>query len=125
MLTMTTLKTPTDTLCWLCLLESELLSIRAFKNNGLYPQYDESDEEPDFECSVYNSGMACGEFLEGLEAGTIAPLTAVGKELLDTLNHMGQALCAPVWEQGVNQGLYDARADRAIYEAGADGWIYS
>lgn len=25
MLTMTTLKTPTDTLCWLCLLESELL----------------------------------------------------------------------------------------------------
>ncbi|EKR9889597.1 hypothetical protein QAA20_002623 [Salmonella enterica] len=125
MLTMTTLKTPTDTLCWLCLLESELLSIRAFKNNGLYPQYDESDEEPVFECSVYNSGMACGEFLAGLEAGTIAPLTAAGKELLGTLNYMGRELCAPVWEQGVNRGLYDARADRAIYEAGADGWIYS
>lgn len=125
MLTMTTLNTATDAFCWLCLLETELLSIRAFQNAGLYPLYDEADEEPDFECSVYNSGMAFGEFLDGLEAGTIAPLTVAGKALLDTLNHTGQALCAPVWEQAVKQGLYDARADRAIYEAGADDWIYN
>ncbi|EIS1520620.1 hypothetical protein RD279_001883 [Salmonella enterica] len=122
---MMTLNTATEVFCWLCLLENELLSIRAFQNAGLYPLYDESDEEPVFECSVYNSGMACGEFLAGLEAGTIAPLTAAEKELLGTLNHMGRELCAPVWEQGVYKGLYDARADRAIYEAGADGWIYS
>ncbi|ECO0809175.1 hypothetical protein AAL09_12115 [Salmonella enterica subsp. enterica serovar Newport] len=119
------MNTATDAFCWLCLLESELLSIRAFQNAGLYTPYDEADEEPDFECSVYNSGMACGEFLDGLEAGTIAPLTAAGKDLLDTLNRMGQALCAPVWEQAVKQGLHDSRADRAIYEAGADGWIYN
>lgn len=124
MLTMMTLNTATEAFCWLCLLESELLSIRAFQNAGLYPLYGEYDEEPTFECSVYNSGIACGEFLEGLEAGTITPLTAAGKELLDALNHTGQTLCAPVWEQSVQQGLYDARADRAIYEAGADGWIY-
>ncbi|EBP0138578.1 hypothetical protein IH92_12700 [Salmonella enterica] len=119
------MNTATDAFCWLCLLESELLSIRAFQSAGLYPPYDEADEEPVFECSVYNSGMACGEFLDGLEAGTIAPLTAAGKELLDTLNRMGRALCAPVWEQAVKQGLHDSRADRAIYEAGADGWIYN
>ncbi|ECI0840244.1 hypothetical protein AU892_24175 [Salmonella enterica subsp. diarizonae] len=119
------MNTATDAFCWLCLLESELLSIRAFQNAGLYPPYDEADEEPAFECSVYNSGMVCGEFLDGLEAGTIAPLTAAGKELLDTLNQMGLALCAPVWEQVVKEGMYDSRADRAIYEAGADGWVYN
>lgn len=125
MLRMTVLNTATELFCWLCLLESELLGIRAFQNAGLYAPYDEADEEPLFECSVYNSGMACGEFLDGLEAGTIAPLTAAGKELLDTLYQMGQALYAPVWEQAVKQGLYDSRADRAIYEAGVDGWIYN
>lgn len=125
MLMTTTLNTATDAFCWLCLLESELLSIRAFQNAGLYPPYDEADEAPDFECSVYNSGMACGEFLDGLEAGTIAPLTTAGEELLDTLNRMGLALCAPVWEQAVKEGMYDSRADRAIYEADADGWIYN
>lgn len=104
MLTMTTLNTATDAFCWLCLLESELLSIRAFQNADLYPLYDEADEEPVFECSVYNSGMAFGEFLEGLEEGTIAPLTAAGKALLDTLNHTGHALCAPVWELAVRRG---------------------
>ncbi|ECT1022585.1 hypothetical protein DPO11_21560 [Salmonella enterica] len=119
------MNTATDTFCWLCLLESELLSIRAFQNAGLYPPYDEADKEPDFECSVYNSGMACGEFLDSLEAGSIAPLTAAGEELLDTLNRIGLALCAPLWEQAVRQGRNDSRADRAIYEAGADGWIYN
>ncbi|HFJ2059977.1 TPA: hypothetical protein ACGTQP_003047 [Salmonella enterica] len=125
MLRMTVLNTATEAFCWLCLLESELLSIRAFQNAGLYTSYDEADEDPVFECSVYNSGMACGEFLDGLEAGTIAPLTAAGNELLDTLNRMGQALYAPIWELAVKQGRYDSRVDRAIYEAGADGWIYN
>lgn len=37
MLMTTTLNTATDAFCWLCLLESELLSIRAFHNAGLYP----------------------------------------------------------------------------------------
>ncbi|EBS4548525.1 hypothetical protein J9N36_004364 [Salmonella enterica] len=117
------MNTATDAFCWLCLIESELLSIRAFQNTGLYTPYDKADEEPVFEYSVYNSGMACGEFLYGLEVGTIAPLTAAGKEMLDTLNRIGLALCAPVWEQAVKQGLHDSRADRAIYEAGADGWV--
>lgn len=105
MLTMMTLNTATEVFCWLCLLESELLSIRAFQNAGLYPMYDKNDEELTFECSVYNSGIACGEFLESLEAGTITPLTAAGKELLDALNHTGQTLCAPVWEQVCETGV--------------------
>ncbi|EBX2873192.1 hypothetical protein DRL66_07980 [Salmonella enterica subsp. enterica serovar Muenchen] len=42
---MTTLNTATDAFCWLCLLESELLSIWAFHNAGLYTPYDEADED--------------------------------------------------------------------------------
>ena len=35
-----TLKTPLDTLSWLCLLESELLSIRAFQRLDLHTESD-------------------------------------------------------------------------------------
>ncbi|EDC3785864.1 hypothetical protein GAG05_11875 [Salmonella enterica] len=119
------LKTRTDAFIWLSHLEGDLLSIRASLNAGLYPPDDDKSEEPEFECAVFNCGMACGEFIDRLEAGDIAPLSATGKKLLYTLNHTGLALCGPVWEQGVNRGAFEAWADRAIYEAGADGWIYS
>ncbi len=39
-----TLKTPLDTLSWLCLLESELLSIRAFQRLDLHTDRDEPNE---------------------------------------------------------------------------------
>lgn len=119
------LKTSTDAFIWLSHLEGDLLCIRASQNAGLYPPYDDKAEEPEFECAVFNCGLACGEFIDGLEAGTIAPLTAAGKALFDTLNDMGQALCGTVWEQALNRGAFDAWADRAICAAGADGWIYN
>ena len=116
-----TLSTRADAFFWLCRLEGELLSIRAFERTGLYPSSDD-DEGPAFECAVYNSGLACGEFIERLQAGDIEPLTAAGQTLLDSLDHMGRTLCSPVWEQAVNRGAFDAWADRAICDAGADGW---
>lgn len=118
------LKTRTDAFIWLSHLEGDLLSIRASLNAGLYPPYDDKSEEPEFECAVYNSGMACGEFLERLCGGDINPLSTTGMELLSTLEHMGKTLCEPVWTQAVKRGRHEVIADRAICAADADGWIY-
>lgn len=119
-----TLSTRTDAFIWLSLLEGDLLSIRASLNAGLYPPYDETDDEPAFECAVFNCGFTCGEFLERLDAGDINPLSTTGMELLSTLEHMGKTLCEPVWTQAVKRGRHEVIADRAICAADADGWIY-
>ncbi len=118
------LKTRTDAFIWLSLLEGDLLSIRASLNAGLYLPYDDRREEPEFECAVFNCGMAFGEFLERLDAEDVGALTTAGKELTGTLEHMGKTLCEPVWTQAVLQGRNEVRADRAICVASADGWIY-
>ncbi|HAU6732991.1 TPA: hypothetical protein JEL83_002907 [Salmonella enterica subsp. enterica serovar Elisabethville] len=118
-----TLSTRTDALIWLSLLEGDLLSIRASLNAGLYPFYDDADEEPEFECAVYNSGLAFGEFLERLGAGDIAPLSTAGEALLDSLERSGTMLCEPVWAQAVSRGRHEVIADLAICAADADGWI--
>ncbi|EAP5220558.1 hypothetical protein IFO16_003167 [Salmonella enterica] len=117
------LKNHTDAFIWLSLMEGDLLSIRASMNAGLYPSDDDDAEAPAFECAVYNSGMACGEFLERLCGGDIGPLSATGMALLSTLEHMGKTLCEPVWTQAVNHGRHEVIADRAICAADADGWI--
>lgn len=60
------LKNRTDVLIWLSLIEGDLLSIQASLNAGLYPLYDDRQEEPEFECAVFNCGMAFGELWKGL-----------------------------------------------------------
>ncbi|ECQ3898444.1 hypothetical protein ACDC01_004581 [Salmonella enterica] len=117
------LKTRTDAFIWLAHMEGDLLSIRASVNAGLYPPYDEKAEEPEFECAVFNCGFACGEFLERLQSGDIEPLTTAANALFGTLKHLGETLCEPVWMQAMSQGQHDVRADRAICNAEADGWI--
>lgn len=119
------LKTRTDAFIWLSLMEGDLLSIRASLNAGLYPSYDDRSEEPEFECAVFNCGMAFGEFMERLEAEDIDALTTAGNELTGTLDQMGKMLCEPVWTQAVLLGRNEVRADRAICAAEADGWLYS
>ncbi|EBJ9553176.1 hypothetical protein D1W74_27370, partial [Salmonella enterica] len=74
-------------------------------------------------CAVFNCGFACGEFLERLQSGDIEPLTTAAKALFGTLEHLGETLCEPVWMQAMSQGQHDVRADRAICNADADGWI--
>lgn len=118
------LKTRTNAFIWLSYLEGDLLSIRASLNAGLYSPDDDKSEEPEFECAVFNCGIAYGEFMERLDAGDIEALTTAGNELPGTLDHMGKLLCEPVWTQAVLQGHNDIRADRAICDAEADGWIY-
>ncbi|ELB5688391.1 hypothetical protein RHT52_004355 [Salmonella enterica] len=117
------LKTRTDAFIWLAHMEGDLLSIRASANAGLYPPYDEKAEEPEFECAVFNCGFACGEFLERLQSGDIEPLTTAAKVLFGTLEYLGRTLCESVWMQAMSQGQHDVRADRAICNAEADGWI--
>ena len=72
-----TLKTPLDTLSWLCLLESELLSIRAFQRLDLHTDRDETNE-------------------------------------LTFLDELGKEINRPFWEKAVDEGIQDARCDRAI-----------
>lgn len=119
-----TLNTRTDAFIWLSLLEGDLLSIRASLNAGLYSPEDDA-EEPAFECAVYNCGLACGEFLERLDGGDIAPLSTAGDKLLGSLERLGTMLCEPVWTQAVNRGRHEVIADRAVCAADADGWIYN
>ncbi len=58
-----TLKTPLDTLSWLCLLESELLSIRAFQRLDLHTDRDEPNELTFLEDSIIGTGTAYGWFV--------------------------------------------------------------
>ncbi|CWY27946.1 Uncharacterised protein [Salmonella enterica subsp. enterica serovar Typhi] len=118
------LKNRTDVLIWLSLIEGDLLSIQASLNAGLYPLYDDRQEESEFECAVFNCGMAFGEFMERLESEDIDVLTTAGHELTGSIEHMGRMLCEPVWTQAVLLGRNEARADRAICAAEADGWLY-
>lgn len=119
------LKNRTDVLIWLSLIEGDLLSIQASLNAGLYPLHDDRQEEPEFECAVFNCGMAFGEFMERLESEDIDVLTTAGHELTGSIEHMGRMLCEPVWAQAVLLGRNEARADRAICAAEADGWLYA
>ena len=82
-----TLKTPLDTLSWLCLLESELLNIRAFQRLDLHTERDEPNELTYPEEAIISAGLS-------VFSGTVtfhrclprpencsAPLTVSGKKL--------------------------------------------
>ncbi len=74
-----TLKTPLDTLSWLCLLESELLSIRAFQRLDLHTDRDETNELTFLEDSIIGTGTAYGWFVFLLGEGDIPPLPDTSK----------------------------------------------
>ncbi|HCC2434308.1 TPA: hypothetical protein M4Z24_004763 [Klebsiella pneumoniae] len=109
-----TLKTPLDTLSWLCLLESELLSIRAFQRLDLHTDRDEPNELTFLEDSIIGTGTAYGWFVFLLGEGDIPPLPDTSKNLLYTLDELGKEINRPFWEKAVDEGIQDARCDRAI-----------
>lgn len=87
-----TLKTPLDTLSWLCLLESELLSIRAFQRLDLHTDRDELNELTFLEDSIIGTGTAYGWFVFLLGEGDIPPLPDTSKNLLFTLDELGKEI---------------------------------
>lgn len=109
-----TLKSPLDTLSWLCLLESELLSIRAFQRLDIHTDRDEPSELTFLEDAIINTGTAYGWFVCFLRDGDIPPLPATARELLCTLDSLGKEINRPFWEQAVSRGQYEASGDRAI-----------
>ena len=109
-----TLKTPLDTLSWLCLLESELLSIRAFQRLDLHTDRDEPNELTFLEDSIIGTGTAYGWFVFLLGEGDIPPLPDTSKNLLFTLDELGKEINRPFWEKAVDEGIQDARCDLAI-----------
>ena len=109
-----TLKTPLDTLSWLCLLESEFLSIRAFQRLGLHTDRDEPNELTYPEEAIINAGTAYGWFVCFLRDGYIPPLPASARELLCTLDGLGKEINRPFWEQAVASGQDEACGDKSI-----------
>ena len=109
-----TLKTPLDTLSWLCLLESELLSIRAFQRLDLHTERDEPNELTYLEDAIINAGTAYGWFVCFLRDGDIPPLPATAREILCTLDSLGKEINHPFWEKAVARGQDEACGDKAI-----------
>jgi hypothetical protein len=97
-----TLKTPLDTLSWLCLLESELLSIRAFQRLDLHTDRDEPNELTFLEDSIIGTGTAYGWFVFLLREGDIPPLPDTSK-ILFTLDELGKEINR-FWEKAVDEG---------------------
>ncbi|MXP50266.1 hypothetical protein FD733_15655 [Pantoea sp. Eser] len=108
------LKTPLDTLSWLCLLESELLSIRAFQRFDLHMDRDEPNELTYLEDAIVNAGTAYSWFVCFLREGDIPPLPATARELLCTLDRLGKEINSPFREQAVTRGQDEACGDKAI-----------
>lgn len=109
-----TLKTPLDALRWLCQLESELLSIRAFNRLELDTDRYEPDELTFLEDAIIDAGTAYGWFVCFRKEGVIPPLPASARELLCTLDGLGKNINRPFWELAVSKGQNEAACDRAV-----------
>jgi hypothetical protein len=109
-----TLKTQLDTLSWLCILESKLLSIRAFSRLNLHQDRDESTELTLIEESVINAGNAYGCFLYAHQRDALPPLSERSRALLCSINGLGQEIHQYFWDQAVQEGIDDACCDRAL-----------
>ncbi|HEI8505929.1 TPA: hypothetical protein SLF17_003104 [Serratia marcescens] len=115
------LKNAVDAFHFLCLVEGQLLSIRACQRLGLGLERDAPTELNDVENAVINAGEAFGGFLLVLQYGRLPALSAGGQVLLTRLDMLSKDIHASYWEQAVEQGKRDVEADIAIGELDA-GW---
>ncbi|MFV1478696.1 hypothetical protein [Serratia marcescens] len=115
------LKNAVDAFHFLCLVEGQLLSIRACQRLGLGLERDAPTELNDVENAVINAGEAFGGFLLVLQYGRLPALSAGGQVLLTRLDMLSKDIHASYWAQAVEQGKRDVEADIAIGELDA-GW---
>ncbi|HCB0653513.1 TPA: hypothetical protein MYL90_002504 [Klebsiella pneumoniae] len=109
-----TLKTSTDSLCYLCQLESELLQAKAFQRLGLLQERDDPRELTPLEDLIVGTGTAYGFFVYLLRRGDVPPLCKAGHEVLDELQRIGNQVLPEFWCQAIENGKHDARADLAM-----------
>ncbi|MBH3156842.1 hypothetical protein I5P92_13820 [Serratia ureilytica] len=115
------LKTAVDAFHFLCLVEGQLLSIRACQRLGLGLEREAPTELNDVEKAVINAGEAFGGFLLVMQYGRLPALSAGGQALLTRLDMLSKDIHASYWTQAVEQGKRDVEADIAIGEFDA-GW---
>ena len=99
-----TLKTPLDTLSWLCLLESELLSIRAFQRLDLHTDRDETNELTFLEDSIIGTGTAYGWFVF-YSGKAIFRLCLIRLKSALHAGRAGKRINRPFWEKAVDEGI--------------------
>ena len=87
---------------------------RAFQRLDLHTDRDEPNELTFLEDSIIGTGTAYGWFVFLLGEGDIPPLPDTSKNLLFTLDELGKEINRPFWEKAVDEGIQDARCDRAI-----------
>lgn len=108
------LKTPLDMLRYLCLLESELMSARAFHRLGFDVERDPASGMTLVEVAVHSAGFAFGYFLFALQKSGLPALPETGKDVMNVLDKIGKEVNASVWEHAVTEGKRDRESDEAI-----------
>ncbi|CAE1141628.1 MULTISPECIES: hypothetical protein [Enterobacterales] len=108
------LKTPLDMLRYLCLLESELMSARAFHRLGFDVERDPASGMTLVEVAVHSAGFAFGYFLFALQKSGLPALPETGKDVMNVLDKIGKEVNASVWERAVAEGKRDRESDEVI-----------
>ncbi|HDJ1438095.1 TPA: hypothetical protein PPN70_000493 [Serratia rubidaea] len=108
------LKTPLDMLRYLCLLESELMSARAFHRLGFDVERDPASGMTLVEVAVHSAGFAFGYFLFALQKSRLPALPDTGKDVMNVLDKIGKEVNASVWERAVAEGKRDRESDEVI-----------
>ncbi|MGP1067244.1 hypothetical protein ACJ8LR_26085 [Serratia sp. CY56810] len=108
------LKTPLDMLRYLCLLESELMSARAFHRLGFDVERDPTSGMTLVEVAVHSAGFAFGYFLFALQKSGLPALPETGKDVMNVLDKIGKEVNASVWERAVAEGKRDRESDEVI-----------
>ncbi|MDM2974065.1 hypothetical protein OGY62_14880 [Citrobacter sp. CK198] len=108
------LKTPLDMLRYLCLLESELMSARAFHRLGFDVERDPASGMTLVEVAVHSAGFAFGYFLFALQKSGLPARPETGKDVMNVLDKIGKEVNASVWERAVAEGKRDRESDEVI-----------
>ncbi|WP_431712607.1 hypothetical protein [Serratia marcescens] len=108
------LKTPLDMLRYLCLLESELMSARAFHRLSFDVERDPASGMTLVEVAVHSTGFAFGYFLLALRRNGLPELPESGKDVMNVLDKIGKEVNASVWERAVHEGKIERETDEAI-----------
>ena len=108
------LKTPLDMLCYLCLLESELMSARAFHRLAFDVERDPASGMTFVEVAVHSAGFAFGYFLFALQKSGLPAVPETGKDVMNVLDKIGKEVNASVWERAVAEGKRDRESDEVI-----------
>lgn len=107
------LKTSQDVLFYLCAIESELYTARAYSRLGLCQEREEPRELTDLENTVTSAGEAFGFFLYFLHRGVLPKLSETGREVLSNLRSLGHEVHAQAWEWSLSNGKINGESEAA------------